>query len=202
MDGAHRKVVRLPKGLPVEGVRGEAMALSPCGSHRLGWGWGHLPAWPARQSVARASRASSVRGLMVRLLVAALGLLLRTQLVCLSWPPALFIPSGLCPGGKGVGRHRGICQGYLGVIRPSSVGQTPKDVVAGAVAAWAGLWEVWRRVGLNPSLWTGPLAPAQGGHPRSPSPYSLSLGAPRLSLRAPAGQAGRESLERNRGPEV
>lgn len=31
--------------------------------------------------------------------------------------------------------HRGICQSYLGVIRPRSIGQTPKDVVVGAGAA-------------------------------------------------------------------
>lgn len=86
-------------------------------------------------------------------------------------PPAcspVYTP-GCAPGAGGV------CQGYLGVIRPSSAGQTPKDVVVGATAAWEGPWE-WRRrrVGAigHSRLWVSP------GPPRGP----LQVPQPLLTL--------------------
>lgn len=64
------------------------------------------------------------------------------QLGCFSQPPALFILSGVCPvkvgvPGHGAGGSWGNLPALFGVLRPSSLGQIPKDVV-GAAAAWAG----------------------------------------------------------------
>lgn len=64
------------------------------------------------------------------------------QLGCFSQPPALFILSGVCPVKVGVPSHGaggswGNLPALFGVLRPSSLGQIPKDVV-GAAAAWAG----------------------------------------------------------------
>lgn len=72
---------------------------------------------------------------------------------------------------------RSVCQGYLGVIRPSSAGQTPKDVVVGAAAAWEGPW-VWRgrRVGSpRTQLPLGVPGPSEGAAAGPPAPTHSPL---------------------------
>lgn len=104
--------------------------------------WGHSPACSARQSAARPRRARSTGDLMVRRRLLGLGLPLPAR------GPVYTLGCG--PGA------RSVCQGYLGVIRPSSAGQTPKDVVVGAAAAWEGPW-VWRGRRVSPGPLRGPL---------------------------------------------
>lgn len=107
--------------------------------------------------------------------------------------------SGPCPGGQGgppdhgAGGSQGTLPGLFGVIRPRSIGQTPKDVVVGTRAAWAGLWEWRRRVGGNLRL------PASG----CPRPSLRDhTGPPVLTLleTQPPSEQARRGTER--GPEV
>lgn len=120
----------------------------------------------------------------------ALGLLLRVR--CSHQPPAPFILSGPCPGGQG--GPQGTLPGPFGVIRPRSIGQTPKDVVVGTRAAWAGPWEWRRRVGGNLRL---PASGCPSSLPKGATQVHqslLSLGDPTSQLNRPGGVWG--------GPEV
>lgn len=125
--------------------------------------WGHSPACSARQSAARPRRARSTGDLMVRRRLLGLGLPLPAR------GPVYTLGCG--PGA------RSVCQGYLGVIRPSSAGQTPKDVVVGAAAAWEGPW-VWRgrRVGSpRTQLPLGVPGPSEGAAAGPPAPTHSPL---------------------------
>lgn len=102
--------------------RRKKLLTKPLGLPRKGGGPGeveHLPAWPAQQSMARASRVRSVRGCMAAGVGAAAA------------PSSAALYSQGCAQGGGARPqcwrgHRGLCQGYLGVIRPSFVGQTQR----------------------------------------------------------------------------
>lgn len=105
-------------------------------SSSAGQSGGHSPAWPARQSTARASRVRVTTGLMVS----------RWLLMGLSGPASASLqhhlyPLGCAPkaGGRGpdhgAGGSWGTLPGLFGGHPPDSAGQTPKDVVVGA---WAG----------------------------------------------------------------
>lgn len=103
---------------------------------------GDSPVWLARQSAARASRARSTQGFMVS--PSGFGSLLR-----LRCSPSLQHHLYSLAAGHGAGGSQGTLPGLFGVIRPRSIGQTPKDVVVGTRAAWAGPWAWRRRVGGN-----------------------------------------------------
>lgn len=145
-------------------VEGWGQGAFPCSLPLTGPAqWGHSPACSARQSAARPRRARSTGDLMVRRRLLGLGLPLPAR------GPVYTLGCG--PGA------RGVCQGYLGVIRPSSAGQTPKDVVVGAAAAWEGPW-VWRgrRVGSpRTQLPLGVPGPSEGAAAGPPAPTHSPL---------------------------
>ena len=87
--------------------------------------------------------------------------------------------------------HGGVCQGCLGLICLSSVGQTPKEVVVGAVAPWAGPQSDGGGFASIQDCQPPERVPSSSprGRPRSPSPYSPS--EPQPQFEPSVGQAGR-----------
>ena len=97
--------------------------------------------------------------------------------------------------------HGGACQGCLGLIRLSSVGQTPKEVVVGAAAPWAGPGNDGGGFASIRDCQPPERVPSFSprGHPRSPSPADPL--SPSLSLSHQWGRLGGEggSLGRKGG---
>lgn len=104
-------------------------------------------------------------------------------------------PLGCAPEAGVRAGHRGACQGCLGLIRLSSVGQTPKEVVVGAVALWVGPGSDGGGFASIRDCQPPETVPSSSprGRPRSPSP-TLPL-SPSLGLSHQWGRLGGEGGE-------
>lgn len=142
------------------------------GTHPSGWR-GRVRPGPAGRGARRASWSPSGFGSLLRLRCSP-------RLQRHLYPLA---------AGRGAGGPQGTLPGPFGVIRPRSIGQTPKDVVVGTRAAWAGPWAWRRRVGGNLRLpASGCPRPSLRGPLRPSGP--VSLGDPTSQLNRPGGVGG------------
>lgn len=91
--------------------------------------------------------------------------------------------------------HGGACQGCLGLIRLSSVGQTPKEVVVGAVAPWAGPRSDGGGFASIRDCQPPERVPSSSPWSRSRSPSPADPLSPSLSLSYQWGRLGGEGGE-------